>query len=204
MPPIIVQLLSNTATRQNYSLKSVHTIYSGAAPLGVETVEEVKKLYPKWIICQGYGMTTRSPPFLAKPTQHADTIPTTAGLTESSPGVTSSLEHDLFPGSAGSVLPAQTLKVIDADGKEVTAHDTPGELYIQGPNIVLGYLNNPKATAETFVHHADGRWLRTGDEVVVRNSPKGFEHLVIVDRIKELIKVKVRFLPFPRKLSARG
>lgn len=112
-------------------------------------------------------------------------------MTESSPGVVSSLEHDLFPGSSGCILPAQKCKIIDADGKEVTAYDTPGELYIQGPNIVLGYLNNPKSTAETFVYHNDGRWLRTGDEVVVRLSPKGFEHLVVVDRIKELIKVKV-------------
>jgi acyl-CoA synthetase (AMP-forming)/AMP-acid ligase II len=35
--------------------------------------------------------------------------------------------------------------------------------------------------------------MRTGDEVIVRKSPKGIEHLVIVDRIKELIKVKVNF-----------
>lgn len=100
-----------------------------------------------------------------------------------------------MPGSSGPVLPGVKCKILDLEGKEVTTHDTPGELYVQGPNIVLGYLNNPKATAETFVHHADGRWLRTGDEVVVRLSPKGAEHLIIVDRIKELIKVKVWRFP---------
>lgn len=52
-------------------------------------------------------------------------------------------------------------------------------------------MNNAKATAETFVWDEDGRWLRTGDVVVVRLSPLGAEHIVIVDRIKELIKVKV-------------
>lgn len=52
-------------------------------------------------------------------------------------------------------------------------------------------MNNAKATAETFVWGEDGRWLRTGDVVVVRLSPLGAEHIVIVDRIKELIKVKV-------------
>lgn len=119
------------------------------------------------------------------------TFPPLPGLTESSPGVVSTVAQDLFPGSSGCVLPAQKCKLIDADGNEVTTYDTRGELYVQGPNIVLGYLNNPKATAETFVYHDDGRWLRTGDEVVVRLSPKGSEHLVVVDRIKELIKVKV-------------
>lgn len=113
-------------------------------------------------------------------------------MTESSPGVVSGQRHDPFPGSAGHFLSAQKCKIIDVEGNEVTAYNTPGELYVQGANIALGYLNNAKATAETFVHHADGRWLRTGDEVEVRLSPKGFEHLFVVDRIKELIKVKVR------------
>jgi acyl-CoA synthetase (AMP-forming)/AMP-acid ligase II len=57
--------------------------------------------------------------------------------------------------------------------------------------VVLGYLNNEKATAETFVHDNDGRWIRTGDEVMFIKAPSGNEQLVVVDRIKELIKVKV-------------
>lgn len=118
------------------------------------------------------------------------------GMTESSPGVVSTVGTDCMPGSSGPILPGVKCKILDVEGKEVTEYETPGELYVQGPNICLGYLNNPKATAETFVYHADGRWLRTGDEVVVRLSPGGAEHLVIVDRIKELIKVKVgAFLP---------
>lgn len=64
---------------------------------------------------------------------------------------------------------------MDEHGKEVTTYDTPGELYVHSPSITLGYLNNEKATAETYVWHEDGRWLRTGDEVL--------------DRLKELIKV---------------
>lgn len=73
------------------------------------------------------------------------------------------------------------------NGEEVTAYDTPGELWIRSPSVVLGYLNNEKATKETFT---DG-WMRTGDEAIIRKSPKGVEHVYIVDRIKELIKVKV-------------
>lgn len=78
---------------------------------------------------------------------------------------------------------------MSAEGQEITAYDTPGELVVRSPSVVLGYLNNDKATKETF---EDG-WMRTGDEAVVRKGPKGTEHIFIVDRIKELIKVKVRF-----------
>lgn len=73
------------------------------------------------------------------------------------------------------------------DGEEVTTYDTPGELWIRSPSVVLGYLNNEKATKETFT---DG-WMHTGDEAIIRKGPKGVEHVYIVDRIKELIKVKV-------------
>ena len=83
---------------------------------------------------------------------------------------------------------------MSADGVEITGYDQPGELVVQSPSVVLGYLNNDKANAETFLDDTDGkgRWMRTGDEAVVKKSPKGTEHIFIVDRIKELIKVKVR------------
>lgn len=55
VPPIIVQILSNKAVREKYSLKSVTGLYSGAAPLGVETITEVNQIFPDWKVCQGYG-----------------------------------------------------------------------------------------------------------------------------------------------------
>lgn len=111
-------------------------------------------------------------------------------MTETSTVVCSTSEHDMFDRSSGSLVPAVKAKVIGFDGKEVTTYDTPGELLVQAPSVTLGYLNNEKATAETFVYHDDGRWIRTGDEVVVTLAPSGNEHIVVVDRIKELIKVK--------------
>jgi acyl-CoA synthetase (AMP-forming)/AMP-acid ligase II len=59
--------------------------------------------------------------------------------------------------------------------------------------VVLGYLKDDKATSETFVEiPGEGRFLRKEDKGDIRKSPKtGNEHLFIVDRIKELIKVKV-------------
>lgn len=82
------------------------------------------------------------------------------------------------------------------EGQEITTYDTPGELVVRSPSVVLGYLNNEKATKETF---RDG-WMHTGDEAVIRQNPKTkSEHIFIVDRIKELIKVKVRIPINPRK-----
>lgn len=90
-------------------------------------------------------------------------------------------------GSSGCLLPGYEARIISPEGQEITSYDTPGELVVRSPSVVPGYLNNDKATKETF---EDG-WMRTGDEAVVRVGPKGTEHVFIVDRIKELIKVKV-------------
>ncbi|KAI9903595.1 hypothetical protein N3K66_000124 [Trichothecium roseum] len=166
VPPIMIQVVQNKDKCDAYDLSSVRTVFSGAAPMGVELIQDVNKQYPKWNICQGYGMT------------------------ESSPLVTTTSELDIQTGSSGSLIPGTRAKIVDPDGNEVTAHGRRGEMLVQSPSVVLGYLNNEKANAETFVHHPDGRWLRTGDEVLVRLSANGFEHFDIVDRIKELIKVK--------------
>lgn len=74
----------------------------------------------------------------------------------------------------------------------MTEHDIPGQLVVQGPSLCLGYLNNEKATAETFSWDDEGRWIKTGDVALLQKSPNGHEHFLIVDRMKELIKVKLR------------
>ncbi|KAM0470468.1 hypothetical protein ACHAP7_009532 [Fusarium lateritium] len=165
VPPILVQMLSDQAECQKHDLSSVRWVYTGAAPLGQETVDSVLKLYPKWRIGQGYG------------------------LTETATVVTTTNELDIVPGSIGTLISGTKAKIIDASGAQVTVYEKPGELYVQSPSVVLGYMGNERATAETFVWHEDGRWIRTGDEVVVRRSPSGHEHFFVVDRIKELIKV---------------
>ncbi|ELQ38951.1 4-coumarate-CoA ligase 2 [Pyricularia oryzae Y34] len=100
------------------------------------------------------------------------------GMTEAAVIVTNTSEHDVLNGSSGSLLPGTRAKIIDPlTREEITSYNSPGELWIQ-------------ATAETFVYDSDGRWLRSGDEVCMAISPQGYEHLFVIDRIKELIKVK--------------
>ncbi|KAI1343576.1 acetyl-CoA synthetase-like protein [Xylariaceae sp. FL0016] len=166
VPPIIIQLLRNPEECAKYDLSSVRFIYTGAAPLGAETHEDVVKAFPGWNIGQGYGMT------------------------ETSTVVLSSSEHDVMVGTSGSLVPGCRAKLIDEAGSEITEYEKRGELLVQSPSVTLGYLNNERATAEAYVWDEDGRWIRTGDVAVVRKSESGNEHFAVVDRLKELIKTK--------------
>lgn len=169
VPPIIIQMLRNQELCAKYDLSSARFIYTGAAPLGAETHNEVVKAFPQLDIGQAYGMTETS----------------TVGFSTS--------EHDVVVGTSGSLLPGVRAKVLDEEGNEVTEYGKRGELYIQSPSVTLGYLNNERATADAYVYDENGRWLRTGDVAVVTKNEKGNEHFSVVDRIKELIKTKVGF-----------
>jgi acyl-CoA synthetase (AMP-forming)/AMP-acid ligase II len=191
VPPIIIALVKNRDLTKKYDLSSVTSIFTGAAPLGKETAEDLNSQFPKWTIRQGYG------------------------LTETCTVVCSTSPSDVWFGSSGCLLPGYEAKVMSAEGNEITGYNQPGELLTKSPSVVLGYLKNDKATQETFVDMPEGRFMRTGDEVEFRVSPNGNEHIWVVDRIKELIKVKVRQLlcwwtsltrlgPSSRSCRARG
>ncbi|OBT84392.1 hypothetical protein VE02_06742 [Pseudogymnoascus sp. 03VT05] len=167
VPPIVIGLINAHQSSSRYDLTSVESIFTGAAPLGESTARDLAKLHPTWLIRQGYGMT------------------------ETCTGVCLTTEEDVWFGSSGHLLPGFTVKIVRPDGSEVTAHDEEGELLVQSHSVVLGYLNNPEANAETFMPDTDGngRWIRTGDVAIVSVAPSGNEHITITERIKELIKV---------------
>jgi long-subunit acyl-CoA synthetase (AMP-forming) len=145
----------------------VRFIYTGAAPLGAETHDDMLKAFPKLSVGQGYGMT------------------------ETSTVVISTGENDIMIGTSGSLLPGTRAKLLDEEGREITEYDKRGELLVQSPSVTLGYMHNERATSEAFIWDEDGRWMRTGDVAIVRKSPAGYEHFAVVDRLKELIKTKV-------------
>ncbi|QIW94744.1 hypothetical protein AMS68_000262 [Peltaster fructicola] len=166
VPPMIIHITKSRDICKQYDLSSVKGLFTGAAPLGPETAAELQSQYPAWAVRQGYG------------------------LTETSTVVCSTPNDDIYLGSSGSVLPGTQCRIVTPEGKEVTEYDTPGELWVKGPSVTLGYLKNEQANKETFTEESDGRYMRTGDEAIIKKSPKGNEHIFIVDRIKELIKVK--------------
>ncbi|KAF2103764.1 phenylacetyl-CoA ligase [Rhizodiscina lignyota] len=168
VPPIIVLFGKNEALLKQYDLSCVKSIFTGAAPLGEETAVDLNRQHPDWKIRQGYG------------------------LTETSTVVCSTWVNDTWLGSSGSLLPGVEARIVTMEGVDIDGYDQRGELLLKAPSVVLGYLKNEQATAETFAEDGEGgRWMRTGDEAMIRKNPKsGHEHVWITDRIKELIKVK--------------
>ncbi|WP_349898236.1 AMP-binding protein [Parafrigoribacterium soli] len=163
-PPIAVALAKHPLIDQ-YDLSSLDTVFSGAAPLdGVLAQAVADRIHVR--MRQGYGMTEMSP------VSHA--IP---------------LDWDDVPlDSVGPAIPNLESKLIDPlTGEEIEipaeGESAPGELLCRGPNIMVGYLNNEKATAEVL--EPDG-FLHTGD--IATANARGV--VTIIDRLKELIKYK--------------
>jgi acyl-CoA synthetase (AMP-forming)/AMP-acid ligase II len=87
-------------------------------------------------------------------------------------------------GSVGHVVPNTDLKFVDDNDNEITTPDTRGEMCVRGPLIIRGYFENPEANARDF--DSEG-YYHTGD---VGYFEKGTGRIFIVDRKKELIKVR--------------
>lgn len=103
------------------------------------------------------------------------------GLTEAAPVVTSSAGMTQKVGSVGKVLEGIEVRLVDEHGDDALRGDA-GEIWVKGPNVFLGYLHEPEATAKVLT--ADG-WLRTGDIAVTDDEG----YLYLVDRAKDLIIV---------------
>lgn len=163
VPPVVV-LLGKHPIVDKYDLSSLRLMNSGAAPLSQELVETVYARL-KIGIKQGYGLSETSPTTHTQPWE----------------------EWRTSIGSVGRMVPNMeamymTMPEDGSEPKEVKVGEV-GELYLRGPNIFMGYHNNPSATAEAI--SPDG-WFRTGD--VGYQDKNG--NFYITDRVKELIKYK--------------
>ncbi|MFA5858737.1 MAG: long-chain-fatty-acid--CoA ligase [Elusimicrobiota bacterium] len=130
---------------------------SGAAPLPVKVWETFEKKF-KTPLLEGYGLTEASPVVSVNP------LDARKG------------------GSTGLPMPGIDLKILNDIG-EVLPIGEVGEIVIKGPNVMLGYYNQPEATKETFT--PDG-YLMTGDYGKVDTDG----YIMIVDRKKDLILYK--------------
>jgi 4-coumarate--CoA ligase len=150
-PPILVMLGRRPETVK-YNLSSVKHILCGAAPLSRELQNEIASRFNVQIN-QGWGMTE-----------------VTCGALHVPGGVNDDT------GSVGLLHPNCEGKLLDDDGKEVKTGE-PGELFVRGPNVCLGYWRNDQATADSLDKNG---WLKTGDVAVV--DERGMFY--IVDRKK--------------------
>ena len=162
VPPVILGLAKHPDVSK-YDLSSLRSVNCGAAPLGREVQEQfVRRMRAarakdvEFNMTQGWGMTEVTCALIGFP----------YGVNDET-------------GSVGQLNPNCKAKLVSDEGKELGI-DEEGELLVNGPNVMMGYLNNPEATRDTF----DGPWLKTGDVAKVNKEGKFF----IVDRKKELIK----------------
>ena len=158
VPPIVLALAKHPSV-DNYDLSTLTNVLSGAAPLP-EPVARACAERNGLLVRQGYGLTETSP------------------VTHFNPR-----DQEVKVTSVGPAAPSTTFRIVDiSTGKDVPTGET-GEVWIQGPQVMKGYLHNPEATRAMI--DEDG-WLHTGDVGYADDDA----YLYIVDRVKELIKYK--------------
>jgi acyl-CoA synthetase (AMP-forming)/AMP-acid ligase II len=168
VPPAMVAL-AHLGQDVPADLSSVRFVMSGAAPLPGEVATTVADRYDVEVV-QGYGMTE------ASPVTHVSII----GRDK--------------PGTVGPPVADTRQKVVDPMTGDEVALGEVGELLVEGPQVMRGYLGRDDATAESILteegadgdHPWSGRWLRTGD--IVTMDDEGY--VTIHDRAKEMIKYR--------------
>ncbi|KAK2141284.1 hypothetical protein LSH36_1127g00054 [Paralvinella palmiformis] len=158
VPPIAIQLIKDPRVSR-YNLSSITSLFSGAAPISIELIKQIKKHLHIYDIRQGYGMTETSPGVLHPPLGHVKL------------------------GSVGIPLPNTEVKVVDPDTKMSLGSNQNGEIWIRGPQVMIGYHNSPDVSQQSI--DSDG-WLRSGD--IGYYDEEGFFY--IAGRLKEIIKYK--------------
>jgi len=152
--PTIYALLVSQPAEARADTSSLRFAVCGSAPTSPELIAAVEERFG-FALIEGYG------------------------LTEGTCGSTCSpLGGPRKPGTVGVPLPGQRLAIMSPGG-ELLPPGQRGEVVVQGPNVMVGYLNRPEATAEVL---GDG-WLHTGDVGVLDEDG----YLRLVDRIKDMI-----------------
>ena len=170
VPPLVLALAKSPQV-DDYDLSALRMIGSGAAPLGKELEVAVSERLG-CIVYQGYGLTEVS------------------GASHINPPDPTNIKS----GSVGPPMANCLSRVVDVETGQDLGPNEQGEIWIKGPFVMKGYLNNPEATANTV--DEDG-WFHSGDIGYVDDDG----YFYIVDRLKELIKYKA-YQVAPAELEA--
>lgn len=133
---------------------SLRAFISGASALSEDTFNKYSKVFSKAKMLEGYGLSECSPAVCINPLNQQKTL------------------------SVGKALPGYEVKIVDDEMIEVPRGQI-GEIIVHGDCVMMGYLNNPEATADTIING----WLRTGDLGKMDED----DYIYIVDRMKDLI-----------------
>lgn len=171
--PTMYQALLDHPDLAKTDFSSLRICISGGAPLPTPVKQRFEAATGSKLV-EGYGLTE------------------TSGVVSTNP-----YEGEEHPGTIGQPIPGTRIRLLDREGASgLAAPGEPGELAIQGPQVMAGYWNLPDAAAEAFCDLPDGRWLRTGDIATIDYA--GF--IRIVDRSKDMIAVG-GFKVFPSQVE---
>jgi long-chain acyl-CoA synthetase len=151
VPTVFIKLLDLNPS----VLANVRYFFSAAAPMPVEIAQKWQQQYGT-VINEGYG------------------------LTETSPCACYNHNSQYKLGSIGTPIDGVEMKIVDAQGKELPPGEL-GEIAIKGPNVMLGYWNRPKETAEVL----QNGWFHSGDIGSIDKDG----YFYIIDRLKDMINV---------------
>ena len=159
--PTMYRRLADEAERNRglaRALATARLLVSGSAPLPRAEHARLQRLTGRGVV-ERYGLT--------------ETLMNTAVRADGEPA----------PGTVGAPLAGVELRLVDDDGEPVDVADEQaiGEIEVRGPNVFLGYLNRPDATASAF---RDG-WFRTGD--MATRDARGYI-TIVGRRATDLIK----------------
>ncbi|XP_066590887.1 luciferin 4-monooxygenase-like [Prorops nasuta] len=158
--PTVLVFLAKHPDVVKYDFSCVREAMCGAAPISKELKSAViKRLGLPWIR-NAYGMTELS---------------VLASITDRN--------NESNDESVGYLLPCLRAKVVDENTGDTLDVDQVGEICLKGPQVMLGYYDNPEATQKTI--DEDG-WIHTGDIGFIKKNSQ----IYVVDRLKELIKYK--------------
>ncbi|KDN48514.1 acetyl-CoA synthetase-like protein [Tilletiaria anomala UBC 951] len=173
VPPVLLALAKSPEV-DKYNLTSLRRVASGAASLPHELARQVKQRL-NIDVTDGYGMSEMSPIVCLQNVKDAAEA----------------------PGSVGFLAPNTKARILGPDGQDV-GPDQEGELLLQGPQMMAGYVHNDEGNRAAFTSNRDDPdcWLRTGDMAKV--SEQG--HITLTGRTKDIIKVN-GFQVSPRELE---
>lgn len=107
------------------------------------------------------------------------------GLTEMVTVLSVNTPSNKRPDTVGHPLPGIGVKILDVANQSEVPMGVCGEIAVSGETMMIGYLHDPAATAQTIIPLKDGRYLRTGDYGYL----DGDGHIHFKQRLKRIVKV---------------
>jgi len=156
-PPAIYQTILNHPDLETFDMTTLRLAVTGAAAIPVEMIIQMRERLGFEKVVTGYGLTEGSG--LATMCRHDD-------------------DPETIAKTSGRAMPGIEIRIVDDNGIELE-RGQPGEITVNGYNIMVGYLDDPDQTSETITENG---WLLTGDIGVMDNDG----NIAITDRKKDM------------------